>query len=85
MKRKMKGVKQGKLDEGRKGEKGGKGKGVRVMQIEEYANDRTVEETAEYVQRIYILKRRTWKKEDKDGGVFVFSNRDAIHPTSIYE
>lgn len=32
---KMKGMNQGKLDKGRKGKKGGKGKGVRVMQIEE--------------------------------------------------
>lgn len=35
VRRKMRGVNRGKLDKGRKGEKGGKGKGVRVVQIEE--------------------------------------------------
>lgn len=57
--RKMKGTKQGKLDEGRRGEKGGKGKGVRVVQIEEYGNGENSEgNRAEYVPKVYILKRR---------------------------
>lgn len=60
VRRKIRGINPGKLDRGRKGEKGGKGKGVRIVQrgVREWSEGNT----DEYEQRGYIMKKWKWTR-----------------------